>query len=108
MNLKSIQSFVKELNNLSPLNIVDLMRKFNMCDRYPDPYACMVFTLLDAFNIICVLMCHVRHNVQDISLRTAHPSVFLSNIPTPRPQLNHHPLLLPGRLTSMRTRSLTR
>ena len=32
-------------------------------------------------------------NVKDISLRIAHSSVFLSNIPTPPPRLNFHPLL---------------
>ena len=78
--IKSTQSFVKELKNLSPMNIVNLITKFNMCDLYS-----MVFSLLYAFNITCDSVCHVRHIIKYIKLRIAHSSVFLSNIPTRYP-----------------------
>lgn len=54
--IKSIQGFVKELKNLSPLNTVNLITKFNMCELY-----CMGFSLLYAFNITCDSVCHVQH-----------------------------------------------
>ena len=66
---------MKELKILSPLNILNLMTKFNIYDLYPDPYSCVVITLLDAFNIASVSVCHVMQNVKDMNLRAAHFSV---------------------------------